>query len=152
VTEYHAIAEDIYANKVALLPGFPDLLALLREKDIPAALASSSPRSWINLVLDRFDLKRVFQAVVSSEEVAGRGKPAPDIYLYTARKLEVEPSGCVVIEDSRNGVLSARAAGMYCVGIRNGFNDEQDLSAANIIIEGFGGLDWEALIRNRFNG
>ena len=148
LVEYHAIAEDIYVNKVALLPGFLDLVALLRENGVPAALASSSPRNWINLVLDRFDLKSSFQVTVSSEEVAGKGKPAPDIYLYTARKLEVEPGGCVVVEDSKNGVLSARAAGMFCVGLRNGFNDEQDLSAANIVINGFQSLDWNSLIRN----
>jgi beta-phosphoglucomutase-like phosphatase (HAD superfamily) len=45
-------------------------------------------------------------------------------------------------------VLSARAAGMYCIGFRNGFNEEQDLSAANIIIDGFDGLDWKSAIRN----
>jgi HAD superfamily hydrolase (TIGR01509 family) len=146
--QYHAIAEDIYVNKASLLPGFLDLLFLLHEKGIPVALASSSPRSWINLVLDRFDLNSVFKVVVSAEEIAGDGKPSPDIYLHTARKLEVESEGCIVIEDSRNGVLSARAAGMYCIGFRNGFNDEQDLSAANIIIEGFASLDWKSAIQD----
>src|SRR3954470_7433276 len=72
LAQYHAIAEDIYVNKVSLLPGFLDLLSLLHEMSIPVALASSSPRSWINLVLDRFDLKSAFKVVVSSEEVAGQ--------------------------------------------------------------------------------
>ncbi len=144
--EYHVIAEGIYTTRVSLLPGFLDLLSLLHEKHIPVALASSSPKSWIKLVLDRFDLHDAFKVVISSEEVGGVGKPAPDIYLYTARELGVEPEGCVVIEDSRNGARSARNAGMYCVGFRNGFNEEQDLSAANMVIDGFAGLDWESWI------
>jgi HAD superfamily hydrolase (TIGR01509 family) len=146
VEEYHSIAEGIYTTMVSLMPGFRDLLALLHEKSIPIALASSSPRRWIKLVLDRFDLHDEFEAVVSSEQTGGIGKPAPDIYLYTARKLEVRPEDCVVIEDSKNGVLSACSAGMYCIGFRNGFNEEQDLSAADMIIEGFAGLDWETWI------
>jgi HAD superfamily hydrolase (TIGR01509 family) len=146
LAEYHGIAEGIYTTRASLLPGFRDLLSLLHAKSIPVALASSSPKKWIKMVLDKFELQDAFQVVVSSEETGGIGKPAPDIYLYTAHKLEVEPEGCVVIEDSKNGVLSARNAGMYCIGFRNGFNEEQDLSAANMIIEGFAGLDWEAWI------
>src|SRR5205814_2064779 len=78
--EYHAIAEGIYTTKVSLMPGFLDLLALLHEKEIPVALASSSPRSWIKLVLDRFGLEADFKVVVSSQEVGGEGKPSPAIY------------------------------------------------------------------------
>jgi HAD superfamily hydrolase (TIGR01509 family) len=146
LAEYHTIAEGIYTTRASLLPGFRDLLSLLHEKRIPVALASSSPKRWIKLVLDKFDLHSAFNVVVSSEETGGVGKPAPDIYLYTARKLEVEPEECVVIEDSENGVLSARSAGMFCIGFRNGFNEEQDLSAANMVIDGFAGLDWASWI------
>lgn len=140
LTQYHAMAEQIYKEKASLLPGFRKLLASLQEARIPLALASSSPTSWINMVLDKFDLRGAFKVVVSAETVGGRGKPAPDIYLYTAKRLEIEPQACVVIEDSRNGVLSARNAGMYCIGLRNGFNDEQDLSAANVIVTSFAQL------------
>jgi HAD superfamily hydrolase (TIGR01509 family) len=144
--EYHGIARDIYLNRVSLLPGFLDLLSLLQRKGIRVALASSSPQSWIGFVLDRFELRDEFEVVVSSEEVQGEGKPSPAIYLYTAGQLGAAPAKCVVIEDSRNGVLSARAAGMYCIGFRNGFNEEQDLAGADIVIEGFGGLDWESFL------
>jgi HAD superfamily hydrolase (TIGR01509 family) len=132
---YHGMARDIYNHKVALIPGFLDLLHDLRRNGIPTALASSSTLSWIEMVLDRFDLRPMFGVVVSADELeGGEGKPSPAIYLLTAHKLNVQPSGCVVIEDSRNGVLSAKNAGMYCIGFRNGFNDEQDLSAADEIV------------------
>jgi HAD superfamily hydrolase (TIGR01509 family) len=131
---YHAMAADIYGRKASLLGGFTELLAALNRGGIPIALASSSPRSWIDIVLGRFDLRGAFRAVVSAAELQGRGKPAPDIYLLTARKLGVPPHGCIVVEDSENGVLSAKSAGMYCIGLRNGFNDDQDLSKADLLI------------------
>jgi HAD superfamily hydrolase (TIGR01509 family) len=139
VAQYHDMATQIYRDKAQLLPGFSQTLAYLHEQNIPVAVASSSHRSWIEIVLDKFDLRGAFQVVVSADEVGGQGKPAPDIYLYTAGKLGVKPEECTVIEDSRNGVLSAKSAGMFCIGLRNGFNEEQDLSAADVVIEGFAG-------------
>src|SRR5437868_6145101 len=120
LAQYHAMAAQIYREKAQLIPGFRETLARLMEKDVPLALASSSPRSWIEIALAKFDLRGAFRVVVSAEEVGGRGKPAPDIYLYTAEQLGVKPERCTVIEDSKNGVLSAKNAGMYCVGFRNG--------------------------------
>jgi HAD superfamily hydrolase (TIGR01509 family) len=143
---YHDMAREIYEQRASLLPGFLDLLRALREADMPLALASSSPMSWINMVLDRFDLHGEFNVVVSADELEGEGKPSPAIYLLTARKLGVSPERCVVIEDSTNGVLSAKRAGMYCIGFENGFNDEQDLSAADVLIQGFPALPLSLLL------
>ena len=143
---YHANARRIYTEKAQLLPGFEDLLSLLHDRGVRLALASSSPRAWIDLVLDRFDLRPSFDVTVSAQEIDGEGKPSPAIYLDTARQLGVDPARCVVVEDSRNGVLSARAAGMYCIGLRNGFNDDQDLSDAHIIVDGHAGIDWPTLM------
>jgi HAD superfamily hydrolase (TIGR01509 family) len=128
------MANQIYGQKVSLMPGFQESLSMLRANRVPVALASSSPMSWINIVLDRFDLSHAFDVVVSADELDGRGKPSPAIYLHTASKLGVKPEKCLVIEDSMNGVLSAKNAGMFCVGFRNGFNEEQDISRADIII------------------
>ena len=146
--QYHAMAEQIYRKKAGLIPGFRETLDRLLALEVPLALASSSPRNWIEIVLDRFDLRPAFRVVVSAGEVGGKGKPAPDIYLYTAEKLSVRPTDCVVIEDSKNGALSARNAGMFCIGFRNGFNEEQDLSAANVIVEGYSRLEVERETRN----
>ena len=148
LAQYHAMAAQIYREKAALLPGFRETLDRLISLKMPLALASSSPRSWIELVLDKFDLRSAFRVVVSAEEVGGQGKPAPDIYLHTARKLNVQPADCVVIEDSKNGALSARNAGMFCIGLRNGFNEEQDLSAAHVVVDGYAGLQFEREARN----
>jgi HAD superfamily hydrolase (TIGR01509 family) len=133
--QYHGMAREIYMERISLIEPFPQLLETLSEGEVPVALASSSPRPWIEMMLSRFSLHSRFRVVVSADELEGKGKPAPDIYLLTARRLEVEPAECIVIEDSRNGAVSAKAAGMYCIGFRNGFNDEQELSAADVVLD-----------------
>jgi HAD superfamily hydrolase (TIGR01509 family) len=130
------IADRIYAEKTNLLDGFLDFL-MSKKDDHTIGLASSSKRRWIDKVLDRFNLRPHFQVTVSAEEIDGPGKPAPDIYLHTAKTLGIAPEQCTVIEDSAHGIESAKAAGMTVIGLRNGFNDEQDLSASNIIVNGF---------------
>jgi HAD superfamily hydrolase (TIGR01509 family) len=142
---YQVMANEIYGQKVSLIAGFTELLTALNTNYIPVALASSSPTSWINIMLERFSLRDSFQVVVSADELKGQGKPSPAIYLLTASRLGIRPDRCVAIEDSKNGVLSAKNAEMFCVGFRNGFNDEQDLSRADVIIHHFAELDWKNL-------
>ncbi len=144
---YQEMANEIYGQKVSLIEGFTELLTALTNHHIPVALASSSPISWINIMLERFNLRNSFQVVVSADELTGQGKPLPAIYLLTAARLGVHPNRCIAIEDSHNGVLSAKNAEIFCVGFRNGFNDEQDLSRADMIIHHFAEFDWKKLIR-----
>ena len=84
----------------------------------PLAIASSSNPELIEVVLRAAGLRELFPVAVSSEEVA-RGKPAPDVYLEAARRLGVEPARCVAVEDSHNGIRSAKAAGMRVVAVPN---------------------------------
>ena len=100
------------------------------------AVASSANRELIDLALSLSGMDRYFQASVSSEEVE-RGKPAPDVYLEAARRLGVEPRRCAAVEDSTNGLLSAKAAGMLVVAVPNpSFPPEQDgLDAADVVLD-----------------
>lgn len=136
--QVNKIATIVYMEQTKLSDGFMEVVNDLRKRNISISLASSALKIWINMVLDRFELHPFFNVIVSSEDINGASKPAPDIYLHTAKKLGVDPKECIVIEDSCNGVLSAKSAGMYCVGLRNGFNEAQDLSKADVIINGFG--------------
>jgi HAD superfamily hydrolase (TIGR01509 family) len=86
--------------------------------DRPVAVASSSHAEVIDEALAATGLEDVFAIVVSSDEVA-HGKPAPDVYLEAARRLGVAPSRCAAVEDSENGILSAKAAGMRVLAIPN---------------------------------
>ncbi len=85
---------------------------------LPVAVASSAHRAVITAALAASGLASVLRIAVSSDEVA-HGKPAPDVYLEAARRLEVDPSGCLVVEDSLNGVRAGRAAGMIVVLVPN---------------------------------
>jgi beta-phosphoglucomutase-like phosphatase (HAD superfamily) len=84
----------------------------------PLGLASSSNRELIDVALDQAGLAPYFAATVSSEEVA-HGKPAPDVYLEAARRLDVDPRRCSAVEDSHGGIRSAKAAGMRVIAIPN---------------------------------
>jgi beta-phosphoglucomutase len=98
------------------LPGVPDVPRALRAAGYRIAVASSSDPQVIAATLAAAGLGRDFDTVVSGHEVP-RSKPAPDIFLETARRLGVPPAACAVIEDSPNGVKAARAAGMLTVAI-----------------------------------
>ena len=126
--------EAIYREELPLIAGAPEAVARLAEH-WPLGVASSSNRQIIDLVLELADLDRFFRAAVSSEEVP-RGKPAPDVYLEAARRLGADPRKCAAVEDSHNGILSARAAGMRVVAIPNTRYPpgEEALAAADVVI------------------
>lgn len=109
--------EESYRAKLPLLPGAVDAVRSLAER-WPLGLASSSNREIIELVLSVAGLADAFVVTVSSEEV-DRGKPAPDVYLETARRLGVAPEQCVAVEDSSNGLRAAAAAGMTVIALPN---------------------------------
>lgn len=107
----------VYREELPLLDGAVEAVESLAER-WPLGLASSSNRELIDLVLRESGLDRWFVATVSSEEVP-RGKPAPDVYLEAARRLGTAPGRCAAVEDSENGIRSAKAAGMRVVAIPN---------------------------------
>jgi HAD superfamily hydrolase (TIGR01509 family) len=109
--------EDTYRRDLPLIDEAAGAVARLAER-WPLAIASSSNRQIIDLVLKLGGLERFFEVTVSSEEVA-RGKPSPDVYLEAARRLGADPARSAAIEDSSNGILAARAAGMRVVAIPN---------------------------------
>lgn len=114
------VVERMLQRYAAGTPWIPGALDAVRRMaaSFPLGLASSSNRELIDAVLDAGGLAGLFRATVSSEEVA-RGKPSPDVYLEAARRLRVDPAACVAIEDSHNGIRSAKAAGMTCLAIPN---------------------------------
>jgi len=109
--------EEVYGKRLPLIDGAREGVERLAAR-WPLGLASSSNRELIDLVLDLSGLGRFFRVTVSSEEVP-HGKPAPDVYLEAARGLGVAPERCAAVEDSRNGIRSAKAAGMRVIAIPN---------------------------------
>jgi HAD superfamily hydrolase (TIGR01509 family) len=136
---------DRYAHGPPWLPGAIDAVRRIGSR-WPLALASSSNRELIDGVLSAGGLSELFRATVSSEEVE-RGKPAPDVYLEAARRLGIAPGRCTAIEDSRNGIRSAKAARMLCVAIPNVHYppDGKALAEADLTLETIAELTPEAL-------
>lgn len=95
-------------------PGARAAVERFAARGVPLAVASSSPRRLIASVLERFDLARFFAAVASAED-EDYGKPHPAVFLTAAARLGVAPASCLVIEDSINGLIAAKAARMTCV-------------------------------------
>ena len=106
-----------YRERLPLVDGAVEAVRRIGER-WPLGLASSSNRPLIDLALDEMGVADLFRATVSSEEVE-RGKPAPDVYLEAARRLGVRPQDLAAVEDSANGIRSAKAAGMHVLAIPN---------------------------------
>lgn len=115
------------------IEGIRELIHSLKHHKVKRAIASSSPMSFIQEVVQKFNIAQEFDLIMSGEEV-NKGKPAPDIYLEAAKRLGVNPVQCVVLEDSRNGVRAAKSAGMKCIGYMNPNSGNQDLSEADLIV------------------
>jgi HAD superfamily hydrolase (TIGR01509 family) len=137
--ELHKEKEKRYVKALTSKPIYPidglkELVAYAKEKGLVMAVASSSGVYNINLVLKAIGLEEYFSLIVSGEQVP-RNKPYPDIYLKTAELLKLDVKECAVVEDSANGVKSAKAAGMYCIGFRNLSSGNQDISPADVIVD-----------------
>ena len=115
VDSLHRVADEVFFSApVPKKPGLDALLAWLKARHIPMAVASSSREAMIRHNLDVWGLTQDFTAIVSGQHVA-HSKPDPEIFLLTAQKLGVEPSRCLVLEDSYNGVRAGAAGGFVTV-------------------------------------
>lgn len=103
-------------EKGAPMPGVDYIIDLCKDHNMRLALASSSHMAIIEAVLDRLSLSETFE-IISSGEHEKLGKPAPDIYYNTAKKLGIPPEYCLAFEDSEPGVISAKEAGMSVVAV-----------------------------------
>ncbi|UXP31312.1 HAD family phosphatase [Reichenbachiella agarivorans] len=125
--------ELIKHSEMQPISGLIPLLDYFQSLNKKMIVASSATAYNIHLVLDKFALSHYFEGHVSSDEVK-QAKPNPDIFLLAAKKLGVNPTDCLVIEDSRNGILAARAAGMSSVGYQNPHSGNQDLQLADAVV------------------
>ncbi len=113
---------DIFAAELKPVPGVLDVLK--RHPDVKRCVASSSSPERIRASLEFTGLRPYFGEHIFSSSQVERGKPAPDLFLFAAASMGVEPKGCVVVEDSRFGVRGALAAGMTAIGFTGGSHIE----------------------------
>jgi HAD superfamily hydrolase (TIGR01509 family) len=124
-----------------LMTGVVDVVHGLHDRGLTLAVTSSAVGDAIDEILRRFGIRDCFALIVEGRDVK-KGKPDPEPYLLTAQKLEIEPAHAIVFEDAHVGVLAAKAAGMYCIAVRNqNAKTYQDLSAADVVLNSFEEFD-----------
>jgi HAD superfamily hydrolase (TIGR01509 family) len=129
--------DKIYNQLCLETIGASQLIKNVKSFGYLQAIASSSPKRIINLVVDRMNWRESFDVLVSSEDVGYRGKPDPSIFLYAAEQLAVQPSDCLVFEDAPNGVEAAKHAGMTCVALSDQAWSIGSLSKADYRVKNF---------------
>jgi HAD superfamily hydrolase (TIGR01509 family) len=130
--------------EMILIDGVKELIKALHENGVKLAIASSSPLNVIEAIAKKFKIEQYFEAFVTGDFVKN-SKPEPDIFVFASEKLGVSPRNCVVIEDSHNGVLAAKKAGMKCVGINSDPEGSQDISMADLVINNFKEVNYKKI-------
>ena len=122
-SDWNEMAFYKYTHEVPLKEGVSDFLRDLRSKNIACAIATSNSRELVDAVVGALGVKDDFGAIVTACE-AGRGKPAPDIYLLAADMLGADPKECIVFEDIANGLYAGKAAGMRTCAVWDEFSEK----------------------------
>jgi HAD superfamily hydrolase (TIGR01509 family) len=136
-------AELIAAAPV--LPGVAEYLADARRLGLGLAVASSSSRGWVTGHLDRLGLSGSFACIRSADDVE-RVKPDPELYRSALAALGLEPAEAIAFEDSPNGILAAKRAGLFCIAVPNPVTGELPLDAADLRLPSLASLSLEALL------
>jgi HAD superfamily hydrolase (TIGR01509 family) len=145
IKELHKLKTDFFLQIIESgeLPSRPGVARLIDEAiaaNITLAICSTSHERAVNLVAERLlgsERKGHFSAILAGD-VVSKKKPDPEIYDLASQRLDLRPSECVVVEDSRNGLLAAKAAGMYCVVTTNGYTRDEDFTEADLVVSELG--------------
>jgi len=124
----------ILKRNIPVVPGALELIGFLKENGLKLALASGAPKEFADFIVSNLDLNKEFDEIIGFGDYSN-SKPDPELFLLASGKLGVDPKDCLVVEDSRLGVLAAKSAGMKCVGFANENSGNQDLSRADSIID-----------------
>jgi HAD superfamily hydrolase (TIGR01509 family) len=131
VERFAPLYDDAYRSELAAVRGVQEALDRI---DLPVCVASSSRPDSLRMKLELVDLAARFAGDVFSASEVTNGKPAPDLFLYAARRMGVDPARCVVVEDSRHGVAAARAAGMRVLAYAGGLTADQALAGPETVV------------------
>lgn len=132
-------------SKLTALPGVMAILAAAKRLKMQLAIASSSPHQWVDRYLTQLGLRGTFDAVICRED-APSVKPAPDLFLAALSALGVRAAEALVLEDSPNGILAARRAGLRVVAVPNPVTKQADFSDADLVIGSLADLSLEELL------
>jgi HAD superfamily hydrolase (TIGR01509 family) len=145
IKELHKLKTDyfmeiIQSGQLPLRPGVARFVDEAIAANMTLAICSTSAERAVNMVAEVLhgpERKACFNAILAGD-VVSKKKPDPEIYNLAAERLNLEPSECVVIEDTRVGLLAAKAAGMHCVITTNGYSKDEDFTEANLVVSELG--------------
>jgi HAD superfamily hydrolase (TIGR01509 family) len=128
------VLQKLIATSLAPMPGVNQLIGDLTAASIPFAVATSATREYADNVLTRLNLKHRFRFILTAEDIR-HGKPAPDIYLLAAARLQLAPAQTMVLEDSANGCRAANTAGAFTIAVPNRHTRNHDFGGARFIAD-----------------
>jgi HAD superfamily hydrolase (TIGR01509 family) len=158
--DWNSLNERRHAHEIALIeaeelrPGIAEYFAAARRLRLKRAIVSSSNRRWVDMHLERLEEGVGWDAICTADGDPARAKPAPVLYLEALGLLEVDADEAVAFEDSPNGVLAAKAAGVFCVAIPNEVTRELGLeeAGADIVLDSLADLRPESLFSRLEDG
>ena len=145
VLALRAARKQALCEELTVLPGVREVIAQARDMRLPCSVASSSGRGWVEGWLRTHDLLDAFVCVRTADDVAAT-KPAPDLFLSAAACMGVEPADCLVLEDSPNGLLAARAAGMRSVAVPCAITSRLALPPADLVLPSLDALPLDQIL------
>ena len=145
IKQMHKLKTDLFmeiigGGELPLRPGVARLVDEIIEADLTLAVCSTSDERAVNLVVEKMlgpQRKAHFDAILAGD-VVSKKKPDPEIYNLAGERLGLARHECVVIEDSRNGLLAAKAAAMYCVITTNEYTEGEDFAQADLVVSELG--------------
>ncbi len=144
--EKAAIANCLYETGICFIDGFPEFIKKVSALPLKVAIATNANLDTLDITNKSLNLSTYFGChLYSMNHVNNIGKPSPLIYLHVAQQLGVKPSECIVIEDSAHGIMAAKAAGMFCIGINTSKRPEQ-IKNADLQVNGYQEIDLHKLL------
>lgn len=135
-----------FANLIAFIDGFEAFHTHISALGLTSAIATNAHQSGLDRIKQHIPLHTFFnEHIYCVDQVQKKAKPLPDVYLFAANKLSIEPEHCIAIEDSAHGITAAKSAGMFCIGINTG-GDKEALKHADIIVDSYEEIDIKSLI------
>jgi len=147
IKELHKLKTDLFmqiieSGELPLRPGAARLVDEAIAENVGLAVCSTANERAVNLVVEKLlgpERKAKFDLILAGD-VVSKKKPDPEIYNLALQRLDLKPNECVVIEDSRNGLLAAKTAGIYCVITTNSYTKDEDFTEADVVVSELGDL------------
>jgi len=136
---------EMVKDKLEPLPGAIELIKLLNKNAFKLAVGSSGPLENVELLLTNLNIKQFFDVIITAEDVKN-GKPAPDVFLICAERLNLKPENCIVIEDAPVGIKAARRANMSSIALTT-THSKNELNDADLIAKDLSYIKLDDIIK-----